>query len=411
MSNIKSLVGVPAIKAALVAKDYPRTETRKAFSLLLATDIVGLNAWIMQNLDAYFVTVGREEAIAMLGLEECNPTQEAPTIVLGKKAYIARNNPHNRPWAKGIVQEYVADMLAGLWSLGDALYWGADGFILSAQHRLLAIMLASETDPTIRIPFLLLVGLPPQLADIIDRQRRRTTKDITFRGDDIPMELLAEGVAEPTPESYPKQKATLSAIYTTARGYVLSRIKGKNVHSSGSTNSEREIMQCQERFGKVTLESGVVVNALVYLCWQVYQASLADTGKVRDAFVKFPHAQLVTALVLYSNRNNTDPTDLEIDFEFSERFLEALQESTDKSGPMERAIAGMVKAKSDIGKASIPRENAMHAIVGMVGQFAEHSSVVDNPYPSKRVQKKEGYACFGGVDIGYVEVSKKKKED
>ena len=78
---------------------------------------------------------------------------------------------------------------------------------------------------------------------------------------------------------------------------------------------------------------------------------------------------------------------------------------------MEKAIAGMVKAKADIGKASIPRENAMHAIVGMVGQFAEHGSVVDNPYPSKRVQKKEGYACFGGVDIGYVEVSKKKKED
>jgi len=410
MGNIQKLVGVPAIKLALQAKEYPRFEGRKAFAMLLAADISGLNEWMLENLDCYAITVGREEAIAMLDLVECNPTQEAPTVILAKKAYVARNNPHNRPWAKGIVADYVADMLARLWSLGDVLYWGADGFVVSAQHRLLAVLHASETDPTIRVPFLLIVGLPPQLADIIDRQRRRTTKDITFRGDDIPMELLADGVAEPTPESYPKQKATLSAIYTTTRGYVLSRLKGKNVHASGATNSEREIMQCQERFGKVTLESGVVVNSLVYLCWQVYRASLADTGKVRDSFTKFPHAQLVTALVLYSNRNNTDPTDLEIDFDFVANFLEALQESTDKSGPMQVAIAAMAKAKKDLGKASIPRENTMFVIVGMIGQFAENGAVTESPYPTKKDQKKEKvYPCFGGVDGGYVEVSKKKE--
>lgn len=390
---------IAAIRKAVKPNGYDGL----AFHDLDGDQVTELNDWYAANIRVVIVRTTPEIASTMLGLKECNPAEVVPFGKFGEKWYCAENNPHNRLRNAMLSDSYLADMQAGLWALSDPLVFDWEGFIVSAQHRAGAVV----SLPDGSVLFIAHIGLPTPFADVIDRQRRRTTKDVTFRGNEVSETLLQDGLEEKLEASdIPKIKAAISGHYTTSRNYLLFRLSGKNIHSSNSGLSERDVLSFGKRFPTIEIE-GERVSELAVLCRDVYRASFGDDGKARDSFSRFPLPMLVTALVLKSNSTHTDSSELSVDFDLVRNFLSALKESTDSTGPMAVAIKSIAEAKKKVGKATLARNSVFHCVVSMVEQFATKGEVTDNPFPSKKIEGKDQYLCFGGVDIGKVEKAKK----
>ena len=373
------------------------------FHDLSAEQVAEYNAWYRQNVQIVIVQCSPELAGHILGLEECNPAEVIPLGKVGEKYYTAKNNRHNRLMNLGLSDGYLNDMQSGLWGFSDPIVFDWECQTISAQHRLFAV----RRLPDGMVEFVAMIGLPTPFADIVDRQRRRTTKDVTYRGDEISESLLQDGLEERLEASdLPKIKAAISGHYTTARNYLLFRLSGKNIHSSNSGLSERDVLSFGKRFPTIDIE-GERKSELAVLCRDVYRASFGDDGKARDSFSRFPLPMLVTALVLKSNSTHTDSSELSVDFDLVRSFLAALKESTDTTGPMSVAIKSIAEAKKKVGKATLARNSVFHCVVSMVEQFATRGEVVDNPFPNKKIEGKDSYLCFGGVDIGKVEKVKK----
>ena len=374
-----------------------------AFHDLDGEQVTELNDWYAKNIRVLIVNTTPEIASAMLGLKECNPAEVVPFGKFGEKWYCAENNPHNRLRNALLSDSYLSDMQARLWALSDPMVFDWNGFIVSAQHRTGAVV----SLPDGSVSFIVHVGLPTPFADVIDRQRRRSTSDVTFRGDEISEGLIQAGLEEKLEASdIPKIKKSLSGSYTTARNYLLFRLSGKNIHSSNSGLSERDVLSFGKRFPMVEID-GKNYSELAVLVRDVYRASYGDDGKQRDSFSRFPLPMLVTALVLWSNKDHNDTSELSVDFDSCRSFLQSLQESTDTTGPMAVAIKAIAEAKKKIGKATLARNSVFHCIVSMVDQYFRNTEVTENPFPSKKIEGKDQYLCFGGVDIGKVEKVKK----
>ncbi len=88
----------------------------------------------------------------------------------------------NRPVRQRIVQKYAADMLAGKWkptNQGIALIGDPYNMVLGdGQHRLLAVLLACETDPDFKVIMSITRGLDTDAMWVIDAALPRTNADV-----------------------------------------------------------------------------------------------------------------------------------------------------------------------------------------------------------------------------------------
>jgi len=111
-----------------------------------------------------------------------------------------KNNTHNRPFRKSLADKYANEMLRGKWTLnGHNLIFDWYGGIISAQHRLAALVLAEQerkrnpvhwqeeyglTKP-ITVPFMFMFGIDPATADTVDLGQKRSLGDVLFRRDEF----------------------------------------------------------------------------------------------------------------------------------------------------------------------------------------------------------------------------------
>lgn len=102
------------------------------------------------------IQIGRKEAEDLLGL-----------------------NVHNRNVRDRKVRNYAADMLSGNWlETGDTIKFATTGDLLDGQHRLLAVVKASETNPDIKVWFNIARGLDPRSQRAVDIGAPRSLADV-----------------------------------------------------------------------------------------------------------------------------------------------------------------------------------------------------------------------------------------
>lgn len=88
----------------------------------------------------------------------------------------------NRPLRKRIVEKYAQDMLAGKWETTNQgiglIGEEPDEMLIDGQHRLHAIILASQVNPQIRIFMAVTKGLAASARSAIDTALRRSGSDV-----------------------------------------------------------------------------------------------------------------------------------------------------------------------------------------------------------------------------------------
>lgn len=81
----------------------------------------------------------------------------------------------NRPISMVSVQRYAGIMLAGKWvQHPDAVLFDEKGKLINGQHRLLAIILASESEPDLAVPLLVSRDWDNNVFQVLDTGRPRT---------------------------------------------------------------------------------------------------------------------------------------------------------------------------------------------------------------------------------------------
>lgn len=121
--------------------------------------------------------------------QEQHPTVRLVDVTPTVAEEMLRYNTGNRSVRKGRVILYTRLMLEGRWALTpDAIGFTKDGRLTNAQHRLMAVVAAGKQDPSIRVPFILAMGLQERSQAVSDRGSRRSAADAL---------LISEGRAAP----------------------------------------------------------------------------------------------------------------------------------------------------------------------------------------------------------------------
>jgi hypothetical protein len=368
-----------------------------------------LREWAAENVVYGVLMMNEDTAKAILGLEQVDPKIEPPFIKLDDTYYAARNNLHNRRLILARLGDagkpgYAHDMVQDLWGFGDPLIVHADAVIGSAQHRAAAYLIAKQSNPELGdIPFPIMLHVPPQFGDFLDRGKSRDPKDTEYRDvTNFQQPLIDSEIAELDMVDLPKLREKWSKTLVTSSVNIFARCHGVNVHPSKTKSpSPRERLQVQERFGNE--------DDLQRLILRVWGTSRTPDDKPASWTKVWSEALVVTAIVLRSNAHHDDQSKLVIDWDYADRFLEALSESSyeNASGPFGPSLADVVKAKADLKKAggsAVSQQELFGCLVAAVGQFDE-SGTTDKVWQGKRDRRKAKNAgtfrCFGGVDVGF----------
>lgn len=85
----------------------------------------------------------------------------------------------NRRGYEALIKQYAADMLADRWQFThQGVAFDEKGRLVDGNHRLAALELAGKARPDIRVPFLVITGVPVEAMDSIDIGRRRSLSDM-----------------------------------------------------------------------------------------------------------------------------------------------------------------------------------------------------------------------------------------
>lgn len=107
------------------------------------------------------------------------PTAEVMTVTPPLAARWIELNTHNRPLKQQFVTDLANRMLRGEWQLnGEAVKLSLTDQILDGQHRLWALVEASQTDPDVHIETFVIFGLPPETQDSMDSGLKRSLADV-----------------------------------------------------------------------------------------------------------------------------------------------------------------------------------------------------------------------------------------
>lgn len=92
----------------------------------------------------------------------------------------------NRKAGLGAIREYAAAMLRGEWVLThQGIAFNEQGELVDGGHRMRAVILAAETDPTIEVPMLVSFNVPPTAMGAMDIGKRRVPADfLSMEGED-----------------------------------------------------------------------------------------------------------------------------------------------------------------------------------------------------------------------------------
>lgn len=113
------------------------------------------------------------------------PTQSVIYIDPPMARRVLERNSRNRPIQELHVLRLMDEMSSGRWQYnGEAIKWSVDNVLLDGQHRLTAL---SRLHESVRIPFLVVRGLPAESQDTMDQGRTRTA------GDQLNIDGITEG--------------------------------------------------------------------------------------------------------------------------------------------------------------------------------------------------------------------------
>lgn len=117
--------------------------------------------------------------------KDTQPSAEIVHVTPAIAAEWLGSNTHNRNVRERTVARYARDMLNGDWRLnGETVKFASDETLLDAQHRLLAVVRAGETNPDISVPMWVIRGLPKIAQDTVDIGLRRAYSDVlALRGE------------------------------------------------------------------------------------------------------------------------------------------------------------------------------------------------------------------------------------
>lgn len=99
-------------------------------------------------------------------------------------------NENNRRLRPGVVDAYARQMRNGRWPFtGEPIQRDVNGNLINGQHRLSALVEAGVT-----LPFVVVSGLPPEVADVVDTQARRSAGDMLERYGELHTRSLGSAV-------------------------------------------------------------------------------------------------------------------------------------------------------------------------------------------------------------------------
>ncbi len=442
-----------AIFGALVSNSVRKVRSEE----LTNSEVRTLNAKIVGNSFSCFVEATRENLEILAGIRACKEG-EHPFITIGGKGYVFERNKHNRPLSLSRVLPVTKDgtysnsQARGLWgTLAGVLLFTDEGEIASAQHTISGALGALENGETLPgLYFFCVFGLPPQYRDMSDKGRARNKQQDSFSDDNLFEEKLFEGIQlERTPEGKERQSERMGLLKLRSKiaASVLARSSGKDISRTGDKLSWVQEKDFCSRFSDAqTMEK---------LSLRLWEASKSQSGKQDRAWLDlFEPSILGTCLVLASNSEEvisskiasevqreegespeefaerklalrasllSPEAPLDLNWDLVDTVLELVSTTSDNSGPLVSVFADLFSRKAKDKKTDENKSllysklsiAAMSACVELVKniQKEDFTSSVWTSYVVREGKAPTNYRNFGGLDCGYINSRKSKKEE
>lgn len=371
------------------------------FTSLSRERIAELNAIAMENSTIEKKWLTGADAQRILGLVE--PGSDEPYhFSHGGKRYWMKNSITNRAISMEVVRFVMSIILMGRWAFnGETMILSILLHCISCQHRLAALYLASLVDPTVRIPVILVTGIPDEFADTADTGRSRSNTDILSRNaDDIFDDVELTNLLGATfGDSLQSVKKTLCREMGGGCRLLDLRGKGKDVDGNG-------------KFRQTELFS--MLNRCPELPKLIHMVYVHDRGVAGEAsFSKtWSIAQVATAIVLASNVDATPESDvLSVDFNLATNLLKGLA-NMQADSPFASVYAEMNPYTKRNAPKRLSRPHKFGALVKAIQAFidSDYTTVNGKVIPQAKDMKDKKYPHFGGFDQGYVAPVRGKKK-
>jgi hypothetical protein len=396
------------------------------FETLSSEQLQKLSRWYVDNGEIVRLCV-KDVAFALhiKGAVEVDPAKDSWNYSRGtgkdRTYYWCSRNIHNRP-VKGtnkgtLTKEGLKhDLANGLFVNGPVAHIDAYTVISSLQHRDdSAIDVFDETGVFPEFEVFTFIGLPPQLNAAIDRGAAKDSKDQEFidttQFTESDLESWLEYMPAPQDRDIVKLRKELTSMLVTVRTNVFSRLNGTGYHPNGVQKpSKRQELALSGYF-----DGGP--KALERLIVECYEASHDESGKKAPWAKAVPPSMLPTIIVLASNRDNVDPTDIQIDSDVCSAVLKGFglvsDEGMEGYSPFIREVLrlraqpqkpsgidrwvfwGLVKATHDLLE-----DGACECKDGE--NYSAYIPNVTKTLQRRLKEGKEAVACFGGLDVGTV---------
>jgi hypothetical protein len=215
----------------------------------------------------------------------------------GKKVFLANNTinrPFSDPWARSLAQ----DILNGNWEMnGENIIIGETGLVLSAQHRLVGLVLASQiwagdqkfhwhefwkTEPVLESSVIFGIKEDPKVMRTLDNVKPRTFSDVLYTSEHL-ADLKASD--RKTCATYASWAIKLLWSRTGAAG---NAFNPKRTHATGSdfVNNHKTVLKCVRHINDENVENAIgslihpgYAAAMMYLM----AASASDGDAYRNA--------------------------------------------------------------------------------------------------------------------------------
>ena len=393
-------------------------ERHRRFESLTRDEISGLNAWFREHGECVLLSIDSIEfALHILGAKQVDPATEAYNLTRGsgkdKIYYWCHANQHNRIVKVGNLgtltkEGLVFDLANGYWGLGPAAHIDAYAWLLSLQHRILALIEVLDEGVEVEpMQLLTIVGMPPQLSATLDRGAPKTKQDQEFLDRDMFTHEFLHARLEYV-ENVEKLRNELAGYLVTVRNNVWSRLHGTGYHPSGTNSpSTRNALALQECF-----EQYADGDALQDLIVKVWQRSITEDGKKGLWVGQLSVPMVATAIVLASNTSSNawEPGNpIAIDETIADTILAALGKCSDEGTEgYSSYVREIAKIKKQPKKPSgIERWVFWGLVKATTALLADEydSSVAYFPSVTDALVKKlkkgtTTYPIFGGLDVG-----------
>lgn len=370
------------------------------FAELSRDFIAQLNSVAFENVVVTPTMMDGSKVRTLLGIREVKGDEPKHFSHKGVN-YWMNNNSTNRPLNMDNAR-FLQTMIESGHYVYNGETWIVDdrGQIGSCAHRGVGLFLATLTDPTIKIPILLVTNVPHQFIDTLDTGRSRSNTDVLARNseDFFPIDMLenisGEGFG---PVATEVRKSLCKELGSGVRLFTY-RENGKDISANGKFRQAElfsTLKRCQD-FQKLVLT--------------VYNYDRGVSGKASFSQI-WGVAQVATVLLLASNVDKTPHCDtLSVNWDIVDMVCKSLADMSPES-PVASAYKDLNPyTKRGTGK-RLARQHKFAALVSTVQQLIESDRTTERVIPTDKQMKDKKYPHFGGVDQGYVAPTRGKKSD